>query len=141
MFGPFRRFPMRGLALVAIGFLLASVLAGGAPVFSGAAAGLGLALLFPLFLFKMFFLFFIFGSVLRFAGGGRGWGPGPHWGHGGPGHRSGGPSSEPDRERSDTDQRDWEESLRRAWEELREHDSPFSPPPEGLDDRDDRTKG
>lgn len=117
MFGPYRRFPFRGLALVALGFLLASVLAGGAPAFSGAAAGVGLLLLIPLIMFKMMFMFFIFGAMLRFVGGGRGrgpWGPGPY----GPGHRR--PPSQPDDRWSEQEQRDWEESLRLAKQELRD---------------------
>lgn len=133
MFGPFRRFPFRGLALVALGFLLASVLAGGAPAFTGAAAGFGLLLLFPLFLFKMFFIFFVFGSLFRFAGGGWGRGRGPGWG---PGHhhRSTEDTSSPPRRRWDDEERgEWEESLRQAREELREYDNPFSAPPRGFE--------
>ncbi len=144
MFGPFRRFPFRGLALVAIGFLLASALAGGAPVFAGAAAGLGFVLLLPLLLFKMLFVFFLFGALLRFVGGrGRGWGPGwgPGRGPGGPWHRHGEESSSGRRDRwFDEERRDWEESLRRAREEVREYDNPFSPPPRGFEPPADRSE-
>ena len=134
MFGPYRRFPFRGLALVALGFLLASVLAGGAPAFTGAAAGLGLVLLVPLFLFKMLFLFFLFGTFLRFAGGGRGWERGPGWGP--PRHRHRRHEDPPtgfDDRWSDREQQEWEESLRQAREELRDYDSPFPRPPRRSD--------
>ena len=152
MFGPYRRFPFRGLALVALGFLLASVLAGGGPALSGAAAGVGFLLVIPLIMLKMLFMFFLFGVMLRFVGGGRGrgpWGPGPYggrhhdrwnrwsdqsrehgwgqgwgpgwgnrWGSDGPGSRR--PPSQPDDRWSEQEQRDWEESLRLAKEELRD---------------------
>ena len=74
MFGTARRFPgfpLRGLLLIALGFVLASAFAGGG---SGLLGGLGVVLLIPLFLFKMLFMFMLFGLLLRFIG--PGWGPG-----------------------------------------------------------------
>ena len=143
MFGPTRRFPfIRGLALVALGFLLASALAGGGSAASGAAAGFGLALLIPLFLVKMLFLFMLFGAMLRFAGaGGRhrgpdGWGRGP-WHDRRPGTTGGDDRYPWERDDStadhERDRRDWEESLRRAREELRDHDAPSPRPPHGFE--------
>jgi hypothetical protein len=134
MSGPFRRFPFRGLALVALGFLLASVLAGGTPAFAGAAAGLGLALVIPVFLFKMVFMVVLLGSFLRFAGGGWGRGRHPGRGPGGARYRPGDESSSVGHDRSfDRERWEWEESLRRAREELREFDTPFSRPPPGFE--------
>lgn len=121
MFGPFRRFPLRGLALVAIGFLLAGALAGGSPA-SGAAAGFGLLFALPLLMFKMFFLFFIFGSFFRFAGGGRGWDRGAY-------DRNSGRSTEQPRDvEAEQDRRSWEESLRQAREEVQRLDTSVFPP-------------
>ncbi len=138
MVGPFRSFPFRGLALVALGFVLAGVLAGNGP-----AAGLGFLVLVPLFLFKMFFVFLLFGTFLRLAGGGWGSGPpwGPGWGRGGPwGHRGRGSSTEDDDHSFDAERQEWEESLRQAREELREYDTPFSRPPRGFEPADDEEK-
>jgi hypothetical protein len=140
MFGPYRGFPFRGLALIALGFLLASALAGGGSAAAGAAAGL--ALLIPLLLFKMLAVFFLFGALLRFAGG-SGWRRGrrPGWDRGGPwsargdtfegGDRS--PWGRDDRSSFDRERWEWEESLRQAREELRDYDTPFPPSPGGFE--------
>lgn len=138
MFG-FRRFPFRAVALIAIGFLLASVLAGG-PAASGVATGFGFALLLPLLFLKMLFVFFLFGALFRFAGGGgRGWETGPGW------RRRGRWSSrhdddygrsyrwERDPREYDRERWEWEESLRQAKEELRRYDPPYPRPPEGFE--------
>ena len=126
MFGPYRRFPFRGLALVALGFLLASAFAGSAA--SGAAAGFGLLFALPLLMFKMFLMFMFFGALFRFAGGG--WGRGRDWGHHhGPRYpHPGGPRPEKRDPVAESERRDWEESLRQAREEVRKFDTSTFPP-------------
>jgi hypothetical protein len=135
MFRSVRRFPFGGLALVALGFFLASLLGGGA-----AAGGLGIGLLFlPFLLLKMFFIFLLFGAFFRFVGmgshwrGGSGWRPGP-WHERGHGvHRSEEfypwERTQQDRE-ADADRRQWEQSLREARAEVDDLDAP-TPRPEG----------
>lgn len=125
MIGTARRFPgfpLRGLFLVALGFLLASLLGGGG---SGLVGVLGLVLL-PLLLVKMVAMFMLFGFALRFIGprsaSGRGWGPGPG-GRGGWGHHHGRPTDGPGTDRADAsaqqrDRADWDESLRWARTEV-----------------------
>jgi len=140
MVGPVRRFPLRGLALIALGFLLASALSGG-----GAAVGAatGFLLFLPLLALKLLFLFFLFGAVLSFAGGG--WGRGP-WHHRRPygGRRRGygrggddgarwwykGQPMSPSAPARNPEEQEWEETLRQARREVDDLDAPYRADPD-----------
>ncbi|MEM9612087.1 MAG: hypothetical protein AAGA59_04100 [Actinomycetota bacterium] len=93
MFGSAPRFPFRGLLLIGLGFLLASMIGGGATV-----GGVVSAVLFlPLLILKVMFFLVLFSLFFRlvgaFAGGG-----GRHRGHYGPwGHRRRGDGESDDR--------------------------------------------
>jgi len=145
MFGFAPRFPLRGLALVAIGFVLASALIGGGPG-AGVATGLGVVLLLPFLALKLLFVLFLFGALFRFAGGG--WRPGPRSGRGfgGPWQRGWDdrahssdepyPWERPSQHRAnDPERQQWEENLRQARAEVEGLDRPapwpgddFEPP-------------
>ncbi len=147
MFGFAPRFPLRGLALVAIGFVLASALIGGGPG-AGVATGLGVALLLPFLALKLLFVLFLFGALFRFAGAGAGWRPGPRSGRGfgGPWQRGWDdrahssdepyPWERPSQHRAnDPERQQWEENLRQARAEVEGLDRPapwpgddFEPP-------------
>lgn len=153
MFGSAPRFPFRGLLLIGLGFLLASMLGGAA----GTAGSIAAAILFiPLLILKVLFFLFLFSLFFRmagaFAGGGRGpggdrgpWGPGRPHGPGGrrthhgrrttadPGHWSykGRPMTDPTPPAPSQEDAEWEESLRQARREVDDIDAPFRAPRPG----------
>lgn len=120
-----RRFPFMGLALFAGGFWIASVLVGSGGAAAGAGAA-GFALFLPFLLFKLLLVFLVLGGLMRWASGGRGWGPG---GRGGSGRYDRIVPTPP----PSAAEREWEENLRAA---RREVDDLFpDPDPYADDDR------
>ena len=141
-YGP--RFPLKGLALVAIGFLLANAISGG-----GSGAFLAGLLFVPLLILKMMFIIFLVSTVFRFAAGGhhhrdhyhRYQGRGRHGrrSHRGPWadhhQRTGsddgaqwwykGRSMQPSSEPVDPERLEWEEHLREARREVDDLDGPY----------------
>lgn len=139
MFRSPRRF-VRGLALVALGFLLASMVSGSA---SGALAAI---FFLPILLLKIAMFVFLVGLVLKVVTGR--WGPGGGWPHergrrwdqrwsprpprAGDGSRwwyRGEPMDTPRRSAPeppvDRDRADWEESMQRARAEVEGLDRPY----------------
>lgn len=145
MVGSIPHFPFKGLALVGLGVLLATVI-GGAGTVGAVAAGL---LFLPLLFLKFLFVFFMIGLFLRLAGHGHGGGHGP-WrrnrhqhGRDTRGRRSwssetgpdeavwryrGRPMSGPMPPAPSAEQAEWEESLRQARREVDDLDAPYREP-------------
>lgn len=131
-----RRFPLMGLALFGLGFLLAGALTGSATSTLGSAVGF--AFFLPFLILKVMFMFFLFGMLLRFAG--RGWGGGwsrrgPWPGHDGrrSRHSSGdetlwryrGRPMRPTPPAPSQEQAEWQEHLRQARSEVDDLDAPY----------------
>lgn len=141
MFRSIRRFPLLGLAVFGLGFLLATALAGSATSTLGSAVGF--AFFLPFLILKVMFMFFLFGMLLRFAG--RGWGGGwsrgawsqggPRQGHGGRPGRHGsddetqwryrGRPMRPTPPAPSPEQAEWKEHLRQARREVDDLDAPY----------------
>ena len=104
----FRRFPLRIFGLVALVFVSINVLGG--LVGTAFAAGLGLALLLPIFLFKIFFVFMLFRFMMALVSG---TGPGRPCGYRRTRGREPNPHAEPTKEEAE-----WREHARRELDEL-----------------------